>query len=659
MIKCTNGYKPRRILLRESKTFNYMKNLKWLFTACILFSTCWQPSLAQTEVEAWGNLKGIRVNGQLINFQSNIYLLSADSSATQATAKEAQRPGFNRQGNKQLITTRLDSMYITETFEDVGTGKANVVVRFRSAKDTLLAGLYFHLQLPVADYENAAITYGNHKKLPNNQGVTASSVKIAGLNKQLELAFDKPATITQASKGQYIHFYIPLHTGSFSTGQTGALAFTITASGSIDTTAVTVQLDASKPGRVFAGFGGNFRLQNPKFDPAVIDYCLNNMRVAWGRVEMPWRLWQPDENSDPLNAAKAGNLHPHVRESMEMAQRLSKMNIPVILSAWFPPQWAVTGKLQLQKQPEEAWGNPLNQEKSQLIYKSIADYVQYLQTAYGVTVQLFSFNESDLGINVRQTGEEHAKLIRELGAVFKERGLPTKMLLGDNSDANTYSFLQPAMDDASTHPYIGAVSFHSWRGWDDTTLQKWAGAASTLQLPLFIGEGSIDAAAWAYPQIFDEPVYAMEEINLYVRLLNICQPVSILQWQLTSDYSPLRGGGMFGNTGPLQPTQRFWNLKQLASIPANVAAIPATSGNTGVTVAAQMDASNNAFVVHLVNNGAGRTVTIRGLPVTVKQLAVHTTSATKQMQAENAVAVANGEATVWLDAASYTTLVQE
>lgn len=383
------------------------------------------------------------------------------------------------------------------------------------------------------------------------------------------------------------------------------------------------------------------------------------MRVAYGRVEMPWMLWQREENSSPVDSAKAGKLHPLVKESMEMAQRLSKMNIPVILSAWFPPQWAVTGEIKWRRNPGDPWGNPLNQHKTQQIYKSIADYIQYLKDAYGVEVKLFSFNESDLGINVRQTGEEHAKLIKELGAYFATRGLPTKMLLGDNSDATTYEFIYPAMNDPETHPYIGAISFHSWRGWDTKTLQKWAEAAKQMSLPLIVGEGSIDAAAWAYPKIFEEQTYALEEINLYVRLLNICQPITILQWQLTSDYSPLTGGGIFGNNDSLKPTQRFSNLKQLSSVPANIAAIPSTVDRPNITCVAQADAGKNIYVVHLVNNGAARTVTVKGLPFTVKKLSVYVTSKAKNMHEEKPVAVINGQAKFLLDAVSYTTVFSE
>ncbi len=67
-----------------------------------------------------------------------------------------------------------------------------------------------------------------------------------------------------------------------------------------------------------------------------------------------------------------------------------------------------------------------------------------------------------------------------------------------------------------------------------------------------------DSNAHQYPQIFLEPSFALHEIELYERILAIAQPKSILHWQLTSDYSLLAGGGVYGDNGPLRPTQRFW-----------------------------------------------------------------------------------------------------
>jgi hypothetical protein len=374
---------------------------------------------------------------------------------------------------------------------------------------------------------------------------------------------------------------------------------------------------------------------------------------------MPWSAWQPVKNSNPIDTAKAGRLNPRVQRAMEMAQRLSKQGIPVILTAWFPPRWAVVGELNFRPKPNGVWGNQLNDDSTEAIYKSITEYIVYLKEHYGTEVKMFSFNESDLGINVRQTGEEHAKLIKGLGAYMAARGLATKMLLGDNSDATSYKFIYPAMKDTATYPYIGAISFHSWRGWVTETLQKWADAAKQMNRPLLIGEGSIDAAAWAYPAIFQEQIYALKEINLYTRLMAICQPASILQWQLTADYSPLAGGGIFGDNGPLRPIRRFYNLKQLSSVPANLYAMPVTTNSANISCAAQGDNGKGKYAIHVVNNGAARTVTMTGLPTNVKHLRIYTTSATLNMLEGRPVKVANGHAKFTADAASYVTLVSE
>jgi hypothetical protein len=292
------------------------------------------------------------------------------------------------------------------------------------------------------------------------------------------------------------------------------------------------------------------------------------------------------------------------------------------------------------------------------IYKSIADYIIYLKNKYGTEPKLFSFNESDLGINVRVTAQEHVDFIKGCGAYFAAHGVKTKMLLGDNSDATTYTFIDPALNDPDAKQYIGAISFHSWRGWDTPILQKWADAATKLGIPLLVGEGSIDAAAWNYPDIFQEQTYALEEINLYTRMLAICQPASILQWQLTSDYSPLIGGGIFGNNEPLHPGQRFWNLKQLSITPKGLYAMPITSSKADVSCAALGDNSKGAYAIHLVNNGSKRKVILTGFPAGVKELSIYTTNKETNMK-QGSVKIKNGAAEFKMPATSYVTLISQ
>ena len=274
-----------------------------------------------------------------------------------------------------------------------------------------------------------------------------------------------------------------------------------------------------------------------------------------------------------------------------------------------------------------------------------------------VNRQVFSFNESDLGINVRQTGEEHADFIKKLGSYFVSKELTTKMLLGDNSDATTIDFIQPVIDNPSIHKYIGAISFHAWRGCDNWTLSNWADAARELNVPLLIAEGGTDAQAHQYPDIFTQPAFALDEINTFVRACGTGHVRSILQWQLTSDYSLLTGGGVYNTEGTLQPTERFWNLKQLGLTPAGSFYLPVKCDRPNISCAAFGDIVNGIYSIDIVNNGAERGVTVTGLPENVKEMRIYVTDSNRGMDEEKKIRVSEGTAKFTLEAASFTTLI--
>jgi len=636
---------------------------------CFLALFTINPVKAQAEVTGWGNLKGFRLEGQLMEVNSSLLVAGSSWADLSRTAKEQQQPIYNRVGNQQVIKTKLAGLFsIVETIEDDGTGKATIDLQFTALKDTSITGAYLSLMLPGDRFQNGKVSILNPQEIPLEGDVISSKnelVRIHGtgarfnaLEQNVEVSSELPGQIIvrQTPEGQ-IEFLMAITNGTLQKGQVIQRSYSISVEGTIDQTPAQLVMDANVTGRVFDGFGGNFRLQNPDTDPQVIEYCLENMRVAWARVEMPWGFWHRDENTDPLEAARAGKIHDRVRAAMEIAQKIHKRGIPVIVSAWSGPEWAIVGKRSFRPQPDGTRGNPLNPEKAEQIYNSITAYILYLKEAYGVEAEMFSFNESDLGIYIRQTGAEHRDLIKGLGAYFASKGLKTRLLLGDTADANGWPFLAESMSDSETLPYIGAVSFHSWRGWETETLQKWADAAEQVKRPLVVGEGSTDAAAWKYPDIFQEQIYIMEEIVLYIRILAICQPQTILQWQLTADYSPLAGGGIFGDEGPLRPIQRFWNMKQLSSTPAGLAAIPITSDQKEVTCAALGDPKTNSYTIHVVNNGAQRETTITGLPEKVKKLKVYVTDSNRGMEDTGEIAVAKGQVSLLLDPMSYVTLV--
>lgn len=625
----------------------------------------------QVEFTTWGNLTGIRVDGQLMKFESSLCIANADWSKVTRTAREKQRIQFSREGNKKKFSYNIDSLNAVEIIEATGTGLATLNVQFTSRSDTALAGAFLRIDLPGDYYSGGSVQVNNEQnvtlKPKQHEGrneyahATAKHVRFISPAQQLDITLLEPAEIfinDDRRENNDIRIYMRVLGGTMKTGQTGQNTFTLKASGKMDKDPVRLTLDTSKPGRPFAGIGGNFRLQNPEADPPVINYCLENLRVSWARVEMPWRFWHPEEDKDPILEAGKGNLHPRVQAAMEMAKRLYNMGIPIIVSDWSAPDWAIQGTFSYRPQPDGLRGNPLNTEKMNSIYESITAYLIYLKEHYGVEVAAFSFNESDLGINIRQTPAEHVKLIKELGAYLASKGLRTKLLLGDTADVNGWPFIQAALEDASTHPFIEAISFHSWRGYTDENLTRWAEAAQRINKPLLVGEGSIDAGAWRYPAIFEEPTYALGEIDLYIRILALCQPLSILQWQLTSDYSALSGGGVFGNKNePLHPTQRFWNLKQLGSTPPKSPAMMISSNKSDVTCAALGDTKKGIYTIHLVNNGASREVILTGLPKDIKELKAFVTTDKRKMEEVNPVRVSNGKATFILDTTSFTTLI--
>jgi hypothetical protein len=614
-------------------------NIQFFIIGFMIFTSSISLSHAQSEYMAWGNLIGIRVDGQLMEFESGLAVVSGNFEHVEKTAKERQKPKYMRKGNSQTVNTAINNFGFTKTVSDIGKGKVEIDIIAKADEKNESQSAFLFFELPTKYYTNGQIEYGKKKvinlinKNTKSQHFNTSNLEIKSENRSLKIESDSKHKMVLVNNNQSIALYIELLPQQSAEGTEVHKQFTLTVGGTIDDSPVSITIDSNKPGRQFLGMGGNFRLQNPTTDPQVIQYCLDSMRVAYGRVEMPWQLWHPDETANPLNQTTE-QLHPHVKASMEMAQKLAARGMPVIVSAWSAPRWAIIGE------PEDAFryrdqgifGYPLNNDKIDKIYQSITDYLLYLKKHFGVEAIMFSFNESDLGINVRHTAYEHRDFIKGLGAHMAKRQLATSMLLGDNSDATTFDFIVPALNDSEAHKYIGAVSFHSWRGCDDETLEKWGNAARQLNIPLVVGEGSTDAAAWNYPQIFSEFSFAFHEINLYTRICAIAQPQTILQWQLTADYSILTGGGVFGTEGPLRPTQRFWNLKQLAATPENSFVLPSESSSELINCVAFGNIAKGEYAIHIVNNGAKRKANIVGLPEEIESFNVYVTDCKNGMK---------------------------
>lgn len=598
---------------------------------------------AQTEVMAWSNISGVRVDGELIDFESSIRV-GTIGGQMYATAKERQNtPKYHRDGaTQQVITPLLKNLVFEQNVTDLGRGHVSITIDAKP-DTTLSQPSYFCLTFTPDHYAGAKVK-------------TASrSLSVVSSTRNVRLSWNKSAkTSVQYDDNGDILVYIRL-AASQQKGTAYSMKFDLFADGTVDNSDANIEIDAAHPGNLFAGFGGNFRIQNPGTDPIVIDYCLDNMRVAFGRVEMPWRYWDENENVDPLEYFETHELPVQIVRAAEMARRLKEIGMPLVVSCWFPPAWTSN---RTTRSDGSSVAFSLKPEKKERIFRSLASYLMLLKNRYGVEADYFSFNESDLGIDVVHTPEEHCTFIKEFGKYLADNGLKTLMLLGDNSDANTFDFILPALNDPQARRYIGAVSFHSWRGCDDATLRKWAGAARKINAPLLVAEGSTDAAAWRYPEIFGESTFALYEINLYTRICAITQPISILQWQLTADYSPFFGMGIFKTEGPLRPTQRYWNLKQLSETPADAFSLPFENDNANVNPAVFGNIARGEYAVHMVNNGAARKANLSGFPASVKKVKIYTTN-TVDCMSETEAEVVDGKVSVNLPPISYVTVISK
>ena len=130
-----------------------------------------------------------------------------------------------------------------------------------------------------------------------------------------------------------------------------------------------------------------------------------------------------------------------------------------------------------------------------------------------------------------------------------------------------------------------------------------------------------------------------------------------MEWQFTNNYSLLTGTGVYDYEGPLRPTQRFWNFKQMGLTPAGSFHLPISADRPAISSSAFGEISRGIYSIHITNTGAARQATLSGIPDGVKELRYFVTDFKRGMVEGKRVPVANGKAQFTLDAVSYTTLI--
>jgi hypothetical protein len=647
---------------------------------------------AQPVVAPWGNLLGIQVDGEPMPFEASLRAVDPGWTGFVQSSKYnwEGKPLFTQEGNGLLCSHALEGTGLDYRIrvEDRGHGAAHVELKAGLRTPLAMAGAYYCVELPAELYKGGQLELLGAEGSPvlelgDRRGqvlrVRARGFRAKGHDRSLELLadtetelilrqdfVDRPAHLNdplprlrfvdadpERTVPDYQIYLAILPVGA-APGTSATTAYAFRAEGTIDHAPAQLTLRADEPGRRFDGIGGNFRMQFPELDAQVVEYCLANLDLAWGRICFPWAEWQPEESSDRSAAFLSGDMGPYFRAQMEMARTLARRHIPIIASVWVPPEWAVDKSLRILK------GVKLDRAKLQRSADSIAAGLLFMKRHYGVEVELFSFNETDYGVEVHQSPEEHALVNRVFGATFAARGLRTRMLLGDTGagTAAANGLVRVSQEDRTQASVLGGIAFHTYHGLTPRDLQAWWSSAQATNLPLLVDEGGADSAAHRYPLIWSQPWFAQLEIDQYLRIAAACQPASFLPWQLNADYSLLAGGGIYGDHGPLRPTQRFWCLRQLGLLSGGFW-LPVQVDQPKIQAAALGDIASGRYAIHLANNGAERELRITGLPASVRRLRILCTDARRGMEEMGARSVVDGVVSIRLGAQSFTTLLSD
>ncbi|NQU85052.1 MAG: hypothetical protein HQ541_04760, partial [Mariniphaga sp.] len=209
-------------MLIKFRFIDYSKKIPAIIIISIVFILSTSANLlAQSEVMAWGNIIGIRIDGQLMEFETSLRLVSNDWDSFTATAKERQRPQYDREGNLQTVSTGFGGqggfrsrtephIGFTQIIEDVAKGTVSVNINSTVTIDTIVEGIFFCIDLPTKYYSSAAIQFINGSpsaksninivdiNAENNNDpfkITAKGLTIESPQRQLNITFDSKSKV--------------------------------------------------------------------------------------------------------------------------------------------------------------------------------------------------------------------------------------------------------------------------------------------------------------------------------------------------------------------------------------------------------------------------------------------------------------------------------
>lgn len=224
------------------------KNIQSILFALLILASSTTQVNAQAEYMAWGNLIGIRVDGQLMEFESGLAVVSGNFEHVEKTAKERQKPKYMRNGNTQTVQTAFSNFDFKKAIADAGEGKVDIDISAKAKLVDKTQSAWFFIELPEKHYANGKIEYGAAKTINLNstspQHISAHVFEIKGEQRSLKIESKKPLNATLINKNNGTTVYIELLPQNSSEGNQTNKNLKITASGSIDNKPVNITIDS-------------------------------------------------------------------------------------------------------------------------------------------------------------------------------------------------------------------------------------------------------------------------------------------------------------------------------------------------------------------------------------------------------------------------------
>ena len=137
-----------------------------------------KPSV-HTEVMAWSNITGVRLEGELIDFESSLRVGTPGGEIESSGREKQNKIRYDRQGDSQITTTPMHGAIFNQTVTDVDMSTVNLKWSVE-ATETIKKGAYFCMSFAPKYYSDATVRTSGRK------------ITIIAPERNISLTFNKP-----------------------------------------------------------------------------------------------------------------------------------------------------------------------------------------------------------------------------------------------------------------------------------------------------------------------------------------------------------------------------------------------------------------------------------------------------------------------------------